>query len=165
MPKSFSRYLRNGSARGSYYQTMRLITTVSTSKLMNRPILQSISAPLAKLPGVKRVLIDTVFFERPFSGISRVWIGLLRSCAEAVAQTMQSVEFVLLLRANSKNIPGDLLQRLPFVAIPTFEYSTSSVPDMNMLDGWCETLGADLFITTYFTWCTRVPNIVMVHPN
>jgi hypothetical protein len=76
-----------------------------------------------KLPGVKRVVIDTVFFERPFSGISRVWIGILRSCAQAISKIMRSVEFVLLLRANSKNIPGDLLQRLPFVGIPTFEYA------------------------------------------
>jgi len=111
---------------------------------------------------VKRVLIDTVFFERAFSGITRVWIGLLKSCAEAVATN--AVEYVLLLRANSKNIPGDLLQRLPFVGIPTFEYSTSSVPDMKMLDAWCETLDADLFITTYFTWCTFVLQTRTVGP-
>lgn len=157
-------YLRNCSTIGSFYQTMRLISTLASSVLQSTSIRNSKSLPVLPLPGIRRVVIDTVFFERTFSGISRVWLGLLWSLSERVNElwTNDKIEIVLLLRAQAKDIPSELLQRFAFIGVESFNYSRSD-QDVQMLNTICSSIKTDLFISTYYTWCTSVPNLLMVH--
>lgn len=152
-------YLRNCSAVGSFYQTMRLVNTLSTSTLIGKPMSQAWSVPQPKIAGVKRVVIDTVFFERPFSGISRVWMGLLNQLisvrAELLLQQQHPIEIVLLFRAGAAQIaqtPG-ILQAFSFVGIPSFSYGKLN-EEVQHLDEVCKRLQADLFISTYYTYCS-----------
>lgn len=151
-------YLRNCSAVGSFYQTMRLVRTLSTSTLVSKPMSTAWSVPQPKLAGVKRVVIDTVFFERAFSGISRVWMGLLQQLIGARAEMLHQhhIEIVLLYRAGAAVLaqsPG-MLQAFAFVGIPSFTYDRAA-QEVTHLDGVCRELQADLFISTYYTYCNR----------
>jgi glycosyltransferase involved in cell wall biosynthesis len=155
-------YMNNCSVAGSLYQTLRIVNTLSTSLLVGRPMKDAWSVPSLKFPGSRRVVIDTVFFERPFSGISRVWVGLLNKLAELVRE--KDIEIILLLRANAvATFPAHLLQAFPFVGIPTFEYSKPINEDVNLLNGVCSQLQADLFISTYYTYTTVVDCMAVVH--
>lgn len=156
-------YLRNCSPKGSFYQTMRIIETVSTSSLVQKPIVSAWSVPPQKFPGTFRIAIDTVFFERPFSGISRVWLGLLRSLEKYRASS--PFEIVLLIRATSlQHLPARFFQSFAFAGIPTFSYQASlEQEDVQMLNAVCARLDADLFISTYYTYTTVVPTLAFVH--
>lgn len=154
-------YMRNCSIRGSFYQTLRIIQTISTTKLINTPMINAWSVPDQKLPNTYRVVIDTVFFERTFSGISRVWLGLLNALKEYRAG---NIEFVLLVRAKSlPNLSAHYLQCFSFVGIPTFTYHADLEEDVKMLNSVCATLQADLFISTYYTYTTSTPTLAIVH--
>lgn len=157
-------YLRNCSVVGSFYTTIRLINTISTSHSIQKPI--SMAKSLGpKLDGVKRVVVDTVFFERPFSGISRVWVGLLEALMEHIPATMMfgrdRFEIVLLLRGKAQLPPG-ILQRFSFVGTPTFNYHTADL-DVKVLNEMCNKLDADLFISSYYTYSTAVDCLAFIH--
>ncbi len=157
-------YQRNCSTRGSFYQTQRIIQTVSTSFLIAKPIKESWSIPPQKLPGTFRVVIDTVFFERRFSGISRVWQGLLKSLKDFRSHKPSSIEFVLLLRNQALlNLSGHYTQCFSFVGIPSFSYDHPLENDVTLLNNVCTKIGADLFISTYYTYTTVIPTIAFVH--
>jgi len=161
-------YMRNCSCVGSFYTTMRLVNTLSTAQFNPAgpsPVRMAQSIPLMKLPNTKRVLIDTVFFERPFSGISRVWINLLEELSTHIPSTMllgsDRFEIVLLLRANA-SVPPYLVQRFSFFGIPTLSYTTAD-GDVEVLNRVCEKLQADLFISTYYTYATNRPCLAIIH--
>jgi glycosyltransferase involved in cell wall biosynthesis len=155
-------YSANCSVLGSLYQTLRIVNTVSTSFLIGQKMRDAWSVPSIKIPGIKRVVIDTVFFERHFSGISRVWLSLLTQLIET--QLKGGYEFVLLLRPIAANtIPAHFLQSFPFVGIPTFDYSNPLSVDVEMLNDVCTKLQADLFISTYYTYTTVVDCLAVAH--
>lgn len=168
-------YMRNASSKGSFYQTMRLIQTVNTSMLASRnprPLLSAHSAPPKKLPDTKRVLIDMVFFDRPLSGISRVWTSLLRQLGTLISKDLYrdgdderktaAIEYVLLLRQNS-TVPLDLTNKFAYIGdIPAFSYGNVA-GDVNLMDRICESIEADIFVSTYYTYCRTVPCLVLIH--
>lgn len=164
---------RNASVVGSFYQTMRLVNTLKTSVLAQPVCVMRAakSVPLCKLPGMYRVAIDTVFFERPFSGISRVWDTLLDEIGNAfhgklltgidLPDGVERIELVLLLREKAQIRP-ELLQRFAYIGIPQFRYENID-GDIEMLDDVVTKLNADLFISTYYTLCTAVDSVAVVH--
>ena len=163
-------YIRNASSKGSFYQTMRLISTVNTSSLAPRnpkPLIFANSVS-PKLPNTKRILIDMVFFDRPLSGISRVWTSLLRRLGQFISKDLfldnsnakTAFEYVLLLRENS-TVPADITKRFAYIGgIKAFSYADHDVQHMNQI---CQTFNGDFFISTYYTYATVIPCIVLIH--
>lgn len=110
--------------------------------------------------GVCRFAIDTVFFNMAYSGISRVWETIL-----ANLETIPGIEITLLIRG--KTIPANIA-RLGFhtkyriMHVNEFGYQIMQ-QDVDYLNQLCKTHGWDYFISTYFTYCTVIPNILLIH--
>jgi hypothetical protein len=107
-----------------------------------------------------KIAVDTVFFNRAYSGISRVWENILTGIAKIESR---SYEIILLIRGNT--IPTSikpLTSSYKTVFIPEFHYHTI-LQDVDILNHICATHGIDLLISTYFTYCTEVPNILVIH--
>lgn len=159
-------YTRNASTFGSFYQTARLVSTIKTSAI-TKSIRTSWSVPMPKPIHMNRVVIDTVFFERPFSGISRVWQTLFNSLRRVLTTETfgdnANLEFVLLLRQNANGISPSLLQEFAFVGVPSFSYDKPLQDDVTMLDGVCKQLQADLFISTYYTYTKACDCMAVIH--
>lgn len=99
--------------------------------------------------------IDTVFFERPYSGITKVWENLLSNL------THNNFTITLLIREKSQNIPQNL-DKFKNVKINSFNYAIIS-KDVDYLNMVCKKLNLDYFISTYYTYCTIIPNILLIH--
>lgn len=99
--------------------------------------------------------IDTVFFERPYSGISKVWETLLSNLIP------NNFTITLLVREKSQNIPQNL-DKFNLVNINSFNYALIH-KDVDYLNMVCKKLNLDYFISTYYTYCTIIPNIILIH--
>lgn len=99
-----------------------------------------------------KIAVDTVFFERKFSGISKVWTHILKNT---------QLPIVLLVRENAKLDDG-LIKRFERVAIRTFRYEDME-SDVAYLDTILQKYKCDFFISTYYTYCKNIPNICLVH--
>jgi glycosyltransferase involved in cell wall biosynthesis len=116
---------------------------------------------------IKRIGIDTVFFERKYGGISRVWETLFKYI-KSNTETIQdyNYEIILLLRANSQfmYISTDLSLETKFkiIQIQDFNYKNAH-KDVDYLNFICSKHNIDVFISTYYTYCTNVPNILLIH--
>jgi len=101
------------------------------------------------------IAIDTVFYERPYSGISRVWDTYLKH------NFFEGYDVILLVRQNSV-IDKDILEKYNHIFIDTFNYDNMA-KDIFYIDKIIISLGATHFISTYYTYCNVVPNIQMVY--
>jgi hypothetical protein len=98
--------------------------------------------------------IDTVFFERPYSGITKVWETLLSNLKP------KNYKITLLVREKSQFIPK--LDQFNIVKINSFNYALIN-KDVDYLNMVCKKLNLDYFISTYYTYCTIIPNIILIH--
>ena len=111
-----------------------------------------------------RVAIDTVFFNMPYSGISRVWEGILSNLEIGKLE----VDLILLIRGKEihKNIiKSGFHTRFPkcnILHINEFAYPTMQ-QDVDYLNQLCKQHNWNYFISTYFTYCTIIPNILLIH--
>ena len=101
------------------------------------------------------IAIDTVFYERPYSGISRVWDTYLKH------NFFEGYNLILLVRQNSI-IDKNILEKYNHIFINTFNYVNMS-DDVLYLDKIVSSVGATHFISTYYTYCKVVPNIQMTY--
>jgi glycosyltransferase involved in cell wall biosynthesis len=101
------------------------------------------------------IAIDTVFYERPYSGISRVWDTYLKH------NFFEGIDIILFVRQNSV-IDKTILEKYHHIFINTFNY-TNMTEDVNYLDKIVSSVNATHFISTYYTYCKIVPNIQMVY--
>jgi FkbM family methyltransferase len=99
-----------------------------------------------------RILVDGVFFQLYQTGIARVWKSLL----EEWSHTSFIKNIVVLDRANTApKIPG-----VNYCHISAYDYSRIN-DDRQMLQQVCDELGADLFISTYYTTPMETPSVFM----
>jgi Glycosyl transferases group 1 len=99
-----------------------------------------------------KIIIDGVFFQLYQTGIARVWKSLL----EEWSQTPFVNNIVVLDRANTApKIPG-----VAYCQIPAYDYAQTDA-DRLMLQQVCNELGADLFISTYYTTPLETPSVFM----
>jgi glycosyltransferase involved in cell wall biosynthesis len=126
-------------------------------------------APLARLDGdvwrfdaaqalakkqTPLIVVDGVFFQYHKTGIARVWTNLL---GEWIASGFGE-HVVLLDRAGTApRFPG--LHSFP---IPPHDYAQTGA-DALMLEEVCARLGADVFVSTYYTTPTRTPSLFFGH--
>jgi hypothetical protein len=126
-----------------------------------------------------RIAIDTLFFNNPYSGITRVWEIILtnlktfRPLETHPDENQYAIpyEIILLIRGNtisptlekiikSKSILEDV--KFEYLYIREFNYITM-YQDIDYLNFICKTHAIDYFLSTYYTFCTVIPNILMIH--
>lgn len=111
-----------------------------------------------------KIAIDTIFFNMPYSGISRVWETILTH----LEYQSLSVEIILLIRG--KNIPPNMSRssfhkKFPIsqiIHINEFAYPIMQ-QDVDYLNQLASQHQWTYFISTYFTYCTVIPNILLIH--
>jgi len=110
------------------------------------------------------IALDTVFFNMPYSGISRVWEGILSH------SDIQSLDVDIILLIRGKDIPKNIARsgfhiRFPsskIIHINDFAYPIMQ-QDVDYLNQLAQQHKWDYFLSTYFTYCTVIPNILLVH--
>ena len=111
-----------------------------------------------------KIVIDTVFFQMSYSGITRVWETLFKNFLSN--KDNKKYQITLLQRGNGKtyNFNSDLNIEKKFnvLKINEFNYFTMN-QDIDYLNQICKTEGFDIFISTYYTYCTVIPNILLIH--
>ncbi len=99
-----------------------------------------------------RIIIDGVFFQLYQTGIARAWKSLL----EEWAQTPFIKNIVVLDRENT----APQISGVTYCKIPAYDYAQTDA-DRLMLQQVCNDLGADLFISTYYTTPLETPSVFM----
>jgi glycosyltransferase involved in cell wall biosynthesis len=101
---------------------------------------------------IPRIAIDGVFFQLYNTGIARVWKSLL----EEWANTEFGSHLVVLDRVGS----APKVEGISYYQIPAYDYDNTDA-DQAMLQQVCNDLGADLFISTYYTTPLETPSVFM----
>jgi glycosyltransferase involved in cell wall biosynthesis len=101
-----------------------------------------------------RIIVDGVFFQLYKTGIARVWSELL---TEWVKIGFSKHIIVLDRDETAPEIPG--IRR---VLIPPYDYDKTD-KDREMLQQICDAIGADLFISTYYTTPISTPSAFMAY--
>ncbi len=98
------------------------------------------------------IVVDGVFFQLAKSGIARVWRSVLPELARRPDTTL-----TLLDRGGCPDLPG--VRRLQF---PSYS-SKYNAADSALLEQFCRHLGADLFLSTYYTTPLATPSVALVY--
>jgi glycosyltransferase involved in cell wall biosynthesis len=98
------------------------------------------------------ILIDGVFFQLYSTGIARVWKSLLAEWAN----TEFGNHIVILDRVGT----APKIDGLSYYQIPAYDYNNTDA-DRQMLQQVCDELGAELFISTYYTTPLETPSVFM----
>ncbi|WP_373544173.1 FkbM family methyltransferase [Chamaesiphon sp.] len=98
------------------------------------------------------VAIDGVFFQLYRTGIARVWKSLL----EEWANTEFGNHLVVLDRVGT----APKVEGISYYQIPAYDYNNTDA-DREMLQQVCDELGAELFISTYYTTPLETPSVFM----
>ena len=139
-------------------------------------IIQSPTGANANASARIRIAIDTVFFQNTYSGITRVWETIFTNLKnntflESESNDNINYEIILLIRGNSileklKNIisVNESTKHIPisYILINEFIYLTM-YQDVDYLNTICKQNNIHYFISTYYTYCTIIPNILMIH--
>ena len=99
-----------------------------------------------------KLLVDGVVFQRPKTGIGRVWVSLLSRFAR-----IPNLEIVMLDRGGCPEIADVRLE--PFPAYTTSETAADSL----LIQEACDRLAADLFTSTSYTSAVTTPQVQMVY--
>ncbi|WP_310413544.1 glycosyltransferase [Chamaesiphon sp. OTE_8_metabat_110] len=100
----------------------------------------------------KLIAIDGVFFQLYRTGIARVWKSLL----EEWANTEFGNHLVVLDRVGT----APKIEGISYYQIPAYDYNNTDA-DREMLQQVCNDLGAELFISTYYTTPLETPSVFM----
>jgi glycosyltransferase involved in cell wall biosynthesis len=103
-------------------------------------------------PSKPTIAIDGVFFQLYKTGIARVW----KSVLEEWANTGFADHLVILDRAGT----APKIHGLNYCQIPAYDYNKTD-SDRVMLQQVCNDLGAELFISTYYTTPLETPSVFM----
>ena len=117
--------------------------------------LQIYEAPDLQLHNLEiqpKIAIDGVFFQLYRTGIARVWKSLL----EEWANTEFGKHLVVLDRVGT----APKLEGISYYQIPAYDYNNTDA-DREMLQQVCDELGAELFISTYYTTPLETPSVFM----
>jgi glycosyltransferase involved in cell wall biosynthesis len=99
-----------------------------------------------------KIAIDGVFFQLYRTGIARVWKSLL----EEWAKTEFGKHLVVLDRVGT----APKVEGISYYQIPAYDYNNTDA-DREMLQQVCDQLGAELFISTYYTTPLETPSVFM----
>ena len=112
------------------------------------------------------IAVDTVFFQFAYSGITRVWETLLKNIIpESKSQLESQLQYeIIIFRRGNVVLKPDLHLDTKFkiIDIPEFNYITMN-QDMDTLNALCLEHKITHFMSTYYTYTTTVPNILLIH--
>ncbi|QLE54861.1 class I SAM-dependent methyltransferase [Nostoc sp. TCL26-01] len=98
------------------------------------------------------IVVDGIFFQIQRSGIARVWTSLL----EEWAKNEFAKHIIVINRAKTApNIPG-----IKYIHVKHYDYNNTNL-DREILQQICDEVGADLFISSYYTTPTTAPSVFM----
>lgn len=100
-----------------------------------------------------KLLVDGVFFQLARTGISRVWSAVLPKLA-----VNHGLEIVLLNRGGAPRLDG-----VQLVEFPAYSMASNSAADSLLLERFCKNLGADVFMSTYYTTPIAIPSTLMIY--
>ncbi|ACK66928.1 glycosyl transferase group 1 [Rippkaea orientalis PCC 8801] len=100
------------------------------------------------------VVIDGVFFQFNQTGIARVW----RSLLEEWANTEFGDNLLVLDRSNT----APKVSGITYKQIQPYDYRYSAL-DCTILQGVCDQMGADIFISSYYTTPLSTPTVFMAY--
>lgn len=111
--------------------------------------------PVSLRTAIPTILVDGVVFQIiEKAGIARVWTSLL----EEWANNEFGKHIILLDRAGT----APSISGIRYIKAPAYGYGTTD-NDREMLQQVCEQVGADLFISTYYTTPLSTPSVFLAH--
>lgn len=99
-----------------------------------------------------KVVVDGIIFQIAFAGIARLWRSILPALAGYA-----DVDVAVLDRCVSPSIEG--LERIEF---PSYTWSYTAA-DSFLIDRICRDVGADVFVSTYYTSPVSVPSVLVIY--
>ena len=110
------------------------------------------------------IAIDTVFFQMVYSGITRVWETLFKNLP--ANKDNLHYQIVVLHRGNGNMYSFkpelNIEKKFKVLKINEFNYITME-QDIDYLNYICKKEKIDIFISTYYTYCTVIPNVLLIH--
>jgi len=110
------------------------------------------------------IVIDTVFFQMSYSGITRVWETLFRNFP--ANKDNRFYQIIVLQRGNENTYKFkpelNIENKFKVLKINEFNYITMN-QDVDYLNHICKKEKIDIFISTYYTYCTVIPNVLLIH--
>lgn len=104
-----------------------------------------------------KILFDSIFFEFAESGIARVWSSILEEWSNCTS--FRNHELFILARSN--NIPFyDSFNYIPFSRSYGFRFSGV---DSLAIQDICDSIGIDVFISSYYSFPLRTKSVMMVY--
>ena len=122
-----------------------------------------------------KIAIDTVFFQMSYSGITKVWETIFKNLPDN--KDNRFYEIIILHRGGNNNSNSNsndngntyrfkpdlnIEKRFKVLKINEFNYFTMN-QDVDYLNHICKKEKFDIFISTYYTYCTVVPNVLLIH--
>ena len=110
------------------------------------------------------IAIDTIFFQMAYSGITRVWETLFKNLPDN--KDNKDYQITILHRGNGNmyKFKPELFidKKFKVLKINEFNYFTMN-QDVDYLNYICKNENFDIFISTYYTYCTVIPNVLLIH--
>ena len=110
------------------------------------------------------IAIDTVFFQMAYSGITRVWETLFKNLPDNKDNIHYQI--VILHRGNGNMYSFkpelNIEKKFKVLKINEFNYITME-QDIDYLNYICKKEKINIFISTYYTYCTVIPNVLLIH--
>jgi glycosyltransferase involved in cell wall biosynthesis len=100
------------------------------------------------------IVVDAVFFQYYNTGIARVWRSLL---AEWAGTDFGKRLLILDRAGKAPRVPG-----LRYLEFPAHDYANLGL-DQQRIQQVCDSKGAQLFISTYYTTPVTMPSVLLVH--
>lgn len=111
---------------------------------------------------VKTIVIDGIFFQlNEWSGIAKYWRTLLREI-DQFSPGQDEYRIFLLARGASQSIRNEAYKNIHVLPVAYFD-PVCALSDFQELGVICESLGADAFISSYYTLAYGTPNVGMAY--
>jgi len=98
-----------------------------------------------------RIVVDGIFFRYASSGIARVWTALLEEWEKS-----GFIDHIIFLNRGGAGVPR--VAGLRSVPIARHDYARTGADSLE-IERACRELGADLFVSTYYTAPTSTPSV------
>jgi glycosyltransferase involved in cell wall biosynthesis len=110
------------------------------------------------------IAIDTVFFQMAYSGITRVWETLFKNLPSNKDNKYYQITILHRDNGNMYKFKPELNinKKFKVLKINEFNYITMN-QDVDYLNHICKKENFNVFISTYYTYCTVIPNVLLIH--
>ena len=99
-----------------------------------------------------------------YSGITRVWETLFKNLPDNKDNKYYQITILHRGNDNMYKFKPDLFidKKFKVLKINEFNYFTMN-QDVDYLNYICKNENFDVFISTYYTYCTVIPNVLLIH--